>query len=225
MGFSYTSLQQLSYQNLYFLSYFSSELKSFLLLIHYVCFLFSTLLGHPLPAVQHLLAAKYLIELMGGPRHPELVTVYFRLVGIYDEVGDYVTALRCLTKAKRLSPNVAKQCMISATIAEMHAKMGNLALAVTEQRGVIKVMEQLFGVEDEKTIEAKGREEVFLRKLTTDNVNLAKEAMALKNLGSAADKNNGTNIIVKEARGGDVEVGVVKTKKSSGCKKNKKGKK
>jgi hypothetical protein len=39
------------------------------------------LTGHPVAAVQHLLAAKYLVELMGGPRHPELVTVYFRLVG------------------------------------------------------------------------------------------------------------------------------------------------
>ena len=39
--------------------------------------------ANPLSAVQHLLAAKYLIELMGGPRHPELVTVYFRLVGTY----------------------------------------------------------------------------------------------------------------------------------------------
>ena len=162
---------------------------------------------------------------MGGPRHPELVTVYFRLVGIYDEAGDYMTALRCLTKAKRLSPNVAKQCMISATIAEMYAKMGNLSLAVTEQRGVIKVMEQLFGVQDEKTIEAKGREEVFLRKLTIENINLAKEAVALKNLGSAADKVNATNIVGKEARDGDIEVGVVKTKKSNSCKKNKKGKK
>ena len=41
----------------------------------------ASLTGHPAAAVQHLLAAKYLVELMGGPRHPELVTVYFRLVG------------------------------------------------------------------------------------------------------------------------------------------------
>lgn len=40
-----------------------------------------SLSGHPVAAVQHLLAAKYLVELMGGPRHPELVTIYFRLVG------------------------------------------------------------------------------------------------------------------------------------------------
>ena len=57
------------------------------------------------------------------------------------------------------------------------------------------------------------------------NIKFAKEAVALNNLGSAADKSNATNIIGKEARGGDVEVGVVKTKKSSSCKKNKKGKK
>jgi hypothetical protein len=43
--------------------------------------------------------------------------------GIYDEMGEYEIAQQCLARAKRLSPNVAKQCMISATIAEMHDKM------------------------------------------------------------------------------------------------------
>ena len=38
-------------------------------------------LGRPLAAVQHLLSSKYLIELMGGARHPELVNVYLKLVG------------------------------------------------------------------------------------------------------------------------------------------------
>ena len=38
-------------------------------------------------------------------------------------MGEYEIAQQCLARAKRLSPNVAKQCMISATIAEMHDKM------------------------------------------------------------------------------------------------------
>ena len=37
--------------------------------------------------------------------------------------AEYEIAQQCLARAKRLSPNVAKQCMISATIAEMHDKM------------------------------------------------------------------------------------------------------
>lgn len=171
---------------------------------------------------------------MGGPRHPELVTIYFRLVGVYDAIGEYDTALRCLTKAKRLSPNVAKQCMVSATIAELHAKMGNLALAVSEQRGVLRVMEQLFGAEDEKTIEAKGRAEVFLRRLTVNNVNSAKESLALKELENASKKSGAIRIVGKETTsdkdkklnsGGEAEEEVVKCKKSNSSKKNKKGKK
>jgi hypothetical protein len=43
--------------------------------------------------------------------------------GIYDELGEFETAQLCLETAKHLSPNVAKQCMISATIAELHDRM------------------------------------------------------------------------------------------------------
>ena len=176
--------------------------------------------GLLLPAVQHLLAAKYLIELMGGPRHPELATIYYRLVGIYDELGDYIMAQRCLLVAKRLSPNVAKQCMISATIAEMHDKMGNLALALTEQKGVLRVMEQLFGADDEKTIEAKARVEKFLRKLTVDKLNTARETLALQHQDQQPKKGAGKETILN----GDAEEEAVKAKKN-GNKKSKKGKK
>lgn len=38
-------------------------------------------------AVQHLLSMKYLVELLGGPRHPEMVNVYLRLVGEIEKEG------------------------------------------------------------------------------------------------------------------------------------------
>ena len=189
------------------------------------------LLGHPVPAVQHLLAAKYLVELMGGPRHPELVTLLFRLVNIYDEIGDYETAQKCLEKAKKITANVAKQCMISATIAETHGKMGNLALAVTEQRGVLRIMEQLYGNDDERTVEAKGRVEIFLRKLTVDKVNAARETFALrdfedaqrkagtiKSVGKVQNKDGKVHVKGKEGKGKTSEVKGSEVKGSVGVK-------
>jgi hypothetical protein len=53
-------------------------------------YIYIYVLGQPLAAVQHLLAAKYLVELMGGPSHPELVSIYLRLVNVYDQLGDYL---------------------------------------------------------------------------------------------------------------------------------------
>ena len=131
-------------------------------------------LGYPFKALQHFLAMRYLIQLMAGPRHPELVNVYLRLVSIYEQQREYVTAQVLLSAAKELCVDVAKQCMISATVAEIYDKMGELSHAVTEQRAVLRTMVQLFGPKDEKSIEAKSRVEKYLRKLTVSNVNAAR---------------------------------------------------
>ena len=131
-------------------------------------------LGYPFKALQHFLAMRYLIELMAGPRHPELVNVYLRLVSIYEQQREYVTAQVLLAAAKDLCVDVAKQCMISTTVAEIYDKMGELSNAVNEQRAVLRTMVQLFGPKDEKSIEAKSKVEKYLRKLTVSNVNAAR---------------------------------------------------
>jgi Translation initiation factor eIF3 subunit 135 len=131
-------------------------------------------LGYPLKALQHFLAMRYLVELMAGPRHPELVNVYLRLVSIYEQQREYATAQVLLSAAKDLCVDVAKQCMISTTVAEIYDKMGELSNAVTEQRAVLRTMVQLFGPKDEKSMEAKSKMEKYLRKLTVSNVNAAR---------------------------------------------------
>jgi hypothetical protein len=85
--------------------------------------IFFFVLGRPLAAVQHLLSMKYLVTLIGGPRHPQLVNVYLRLMGVYVDLGDYTTAQSLLAEAKTLCTDVAKQCMITATVAEIFDKM------------------------------------------------------------------------------------------------------
>jgi tetratricopeptide (TPR) repeat protein len=186
-------------------------------------------LGQPLAAVQHLLAAKYLVELMGGPRHPELVVVYLRLVTVYDQLGDYLTAQKCLLAAKVLCTNINKQCMISTNMAEILMKMGQLFAAVNEQKGVHKIMEQLFGEEHAMTIEAKSRVEMYHRKLTVDKVNTAREAIAMKEL-EAEGKLKGVVKIIKNVGDEKVIVDAQESegkgeKKKSNSKKNKKTKK
>ena len=45
--------------------------------------------------------------------------LFYTLLGVYNEQGHYKTAQRMLLEAKMLCCDVAKQCMISATIAEI----------------------------------------------------------------------------------------------------------
>ena len=45
--------------------------------------------------------------------------LFYFLLGVYNEQGHYKTAQRMLLEAKMLCCDVAKQCMISATIAEI----------------------------------------------------------------------------------------------------------
>lgn len=65
------------------------------------------------------------------------VTHLLFITGIYDDIGEYEIAQQCLARAKRLSPNVAKQCMISATIAEMHDKMVSFNSSVVSLPAVL----------------------------------------------------------------------------------------
>ena len=161
-------------------------------------------LGYPLKALQHFLTMKYLIELMAGPRHPELVNVYLRLVSIYDQQKEYVTAQVLLAAAKELSVDVARQCMISTTVADIYDKMGELTKAVSEQRAVLRTMVQLFGPTDEKSIDAKSKVEKYLRKLTISNVNAAR---GIGNKNNSNNKGNG-KVIMK-----DLEVTIKKAMK------------
>jgi tetratricopeptide (TPR) repeat protein len=149
-------------------------------------------LGYHIPAVKHLLTAKYLAMLLGGPRHPELVDIYLRLVGIYTHVGEYDVAQRLLVEAKNLTQDVNKQALISSSIAEVHDKMGNLEIAVSEQRGVYKVMETLYGPEDERALKAKRNVEKYLRNLTISKVNAARAAQESK------EKRNGQVKVVQK---------------------------
>jgi hypothetical protein len=55
----------------------------------------------------------------------------FPPAGVYDEMKQHSTAQRLLHEAKALSGDVARQCMISATIAEMFDKMVSISIALT----------------------------------------------------------------------------------------------
>jgi hypothetical protein len=65
-----------------------------------------------------------------SPRH-SLLLLLFPPVGVYDEMKQYSTAQRLLHEAKALSGDVARQCVISTTIAEMFDKIVSINTALT----------------------------------------------------------------------------------------------
>jgi hypothetical protein len=109
-------------------------------------------------------------------------------------------------------------------------------LYFTFQQSVIRLPPILSSYQDEKTLEAKSRVEIFLRKLTVDKLNYARELLALKELEEASSKKGHMKIVGKEVKkqdknsplGGveedDDEVDCLKNAKKKN-KKSKKGKK
>jgi tetratricopeptide (TPR) repeat protein len=137
-------------------------------------------LDNPISAVQHLLAAKYIAEMSGGPNHPELINTYLRLGDIYHKKGIFNVALECYYRAKIRTCDVGRQARITASMAEVLAKSGHLEQAVNEQRTVAKVVEQIFGPEDENSVDAKKVLEKYLRELTTAKVKAAMDLRAIE---------------------------------------------
>lgn len=126
-------------------------------------------------AADHLLTAKYLIEVMGGPRHPELVNIYYKLGSVYSDKEEYNVGLTCLVEAKSRVSDLAQQAVIAQTIAEVLVRMGHLQPGLAEQRQCLKLMQDIFGETDEKTVEAKARVEKYLRAFTERNVKIGRE--------------------------------------------------
>ena len=131
------------------------------------------------------------------------------MVSIYDQQKEYVTAQVLLAAAKELSVDVARQCMISTTVADIYDKMGELTKAVSEQRAVLRTMVQLFGPTDEKSIDAKSKVEKYLRKLTISNVNAARGIGNKNNSNSEGNGKDKDKVIMK-----DLEVTIKKAMKS-----------
>jgi hypothetical protein len=49
---------------------------------------YAELLERPATAAQHLLCARYVAELIGGPNHPDVASIYMRLGAVYDDLAE-----------------------------------------------------------------------------------------------------------------------------------------
>jgi len=122
-----------------------------------------------------LLSAKYLLELIGGKNHPELYTIYLRLANIYLSYEEYNTALEFLNEASLKLTDYRKSSIIHSTNALIHNELGEYELAVSHSKQNLILIQQLYGENDEKYLEAKALNDKYRRASIEFKVKLSKE--------------------------------------------------
>ena len=134
-------------------------------------------LGYPLASIQHLLTAKYLMQLLGGPNHPEIINLLVKLASIYRKVECYDVAFRCLLDAKERSANgdQAKFGGICQSLAEICVVLEKYDEALLAQQQSLIIFKQLIGEEDVRFVESKACLEKIRRLKTEKAVKEARQ--------------------------------------------------
>lgn len=162
-------------------------------------------------AIQHLLAAKYLLQLIGGPRHPELANLYGRLAPLYEEAGEHQLALECLAKARTLTNDLLKNCFFNTALAEYFYRRERYTEAVGYQMQTYAFLKELLPESDERLNEAKTLLETFVRKKAeSEKLQIAQQQQQQANAA--------TQQIIAEF---EEEANSEKKKKNNNSKKNK----
>jgi tetratricopeptide (TPR) repeat protein len=123
--------------------------------------------GNYLAAAAHIRSAVYILRLLCGDQHPEISSIYLRLSGIYNEVGNSELAFRCLKIAKELvylNGDQGTHALICQNMAGLFAQADNFKDAIALQKECYSILRQLFGENDAKTSDAKVRFEILIRK-------------------------------------------------------------
>jgi hypothetical protein len=114
-------------------------------------------------ALNHIFAARYLVELAGGPRHPDLASIYLKLGLFLADEGRFRAGALCLVAQVKLRlTDLVRYASASALVAECLFKGGFLQQAADEQRQVYRVTTELFGSDDARVAEAKSRLKTYL---------------------------------------------------------------
>jgi protein TIF31 len=145
--------------------------------------------GNYLAAAAHIRSAVYILRLLCGDQHPEISSIYLRLSGIYNEVGNTELAFKCLKIAKELvylNGDQGTHALICQNMAGLHAQFDQFKEAIALQKECYIILRQLFGEQDSKTADAKVRFETLIRKSAERNEHKSEREKKDKE-GAAAD--------------------------------------
>jgi protein TIF31 len=117
-------------------------------------------------AIRHLQTVAYLVGVLGGYNHPEIITSIILLARAYAGNKDFGSAISCLFVARHrleAAGEQVKAASILQDIAELYAAAEEFAEASNCQKQAYMLIRQMYGESDSRTIEAKKRCEAILR--------------------------------------------------------------
>ena len=116
--------------------------------------------------LKHFLAAKYIVELLGGRNHPHLCMLYQRLALLYSKMpgGQYKKEQQfCIEEALKRSTQIELELVLQQQVAALKMVKGEVTEAMSEQKQVFRLSIELYGELDKRTVEAKSCLERYLR--------------------------------------------------------------
>jgi protein TIF31 len=107
-------------------------------------------------SIKHQRAVLYLTELLAGPHHTEISTVYHKFAGIYNDIGSVFVALRFLQAAMtRKNSDRVFQAVLNRQIAQIYARLGQLRVAVDKEKETFQIFKMTLGNDHEFTKSSK----------------------------------------------------------------------
>jgi len=106
-------------------------------------------------AICHLKAYVYLVELVAGPRHPEITSAYQRMGLIFQEIGNLGMAMKCYNEVlKRDTCDRPTQAHIWHSMAVILHQAGDSENALASERSCKVILKGLYGEADPRTVES-----------------------------------------------------------------------
>eukprot|EP01039_Chlorochromonas_danica_P005330 gene5330-5865_t len=118
-------------------------------------------------ALQHLLSARYLLQIVAGDRHPEMANILLRMAILYEKAGDIDSAYASLLQSRVFANDLYKNAMILVQLASLCHRHGRVHEAVDFQKTAYKTLKELIPVEDERLADAKKSLELYIRTAST----------------------------------------------------------
>lgn len=172
--------------------------------------------GRLTSSIKHMRAVLYLLELLGGPHHVELSTLYQKIGSIYDEVGNVAGANHFFQAAiRRKSNDRVLSGILTKQLASVYAKIGQLPGAVAMERQTYNIFSMTLGEDHEYSKSSKQCLEQYIKVATERGKIFAEQEKKLREEAAA-------NKIADEIVANEIAEEKKKKKKKSKSKSKKK---
>ncbi|KAL3941965.1 MAG: hypothetical protein SGBAC_003767 [Bacillariaceae sp.] len=174
--------------------------------------------GKNYEAIKHMRAAIFLMELMGGPSHMEIVNAYHKLGSVYQTAKEPQLALRFFQEAaSRKSSDRLLESMISKSLASALSQVGDFKGALEEEKKANNIFTKLLGKEHQLTKQSDQQLQLFAAAAVQQGNKAVKDIKSLEEEAVA-------DAIASELEAEEAAEEARKKKRNNG-KKKKKGKK